>query len=115
MVAKKTDHRAELFIAMTTASQSLNRKLLLWMRLCVFLTSFIVTLLTIWMAQAILDLVVKDLKVNQEPERAHGPEVALGVTNEPMESLTVTLSRAAGLCRTPTKFGSWPPQGPETL
>ncbi|KAL4067501.1 26S proteasome subunit RPN7-domain-containing protein [Scleroderma yunnanense] len=63
LVAKKTDHRAELFThAMKTASQiqSMNRKLLLRMRL----------------QQA--DLVVKDPKTKREQDRGQGLEAALG-------------------------------------
>ncbi|KAG6331018.1 hypothetical protein ID866_8073 [Astraeus odoratus] len=63
LVAKKTDHRAELFARAMKASsqiQSMNRKLLLRMRL----------------QQA--DLVVKDPKLKREPERDRGLEAALG-------------------------------------
>ena len=75
---------------MKTASQiqSMNRKLLLRMRLCVFpdvIHRNVVDNLDdlLWYRQQ-ADLVVKDPKVKRDQERAQGLEVALGVANEPV-------------------------------
>ena len=74
---------------MKTASQmlSMNRKLLLRMRLCVFPDVIHRNVDNLddplWYRQQ-ADLVVKDPRVKRDQERAQGLEVALGVANEPV-------------------------------